>query len=535
MKKIATAVRQIALLVTIAILPSIIGAATANQATSATRPNILFCIADDASRNHYSAYGAGLTSTPAFDRLANEGILLMNAYTPNAKCSPSRSCVLTGRNPWQLESAANHSPDFPKKFTTFMECLDQNNYHVGYTGKGWAPGNPGTVNGQKRNLTGKAYNAKKLKPPTTGISANDYAGNFAQFLDDKPEAEPFCFWFGGHEPHRNYEYGSGVAKGNKKISDIKQIPGFWPDNETVRNDVLDYAYEVEYLDGQLGKMINLLENKSQLDNTLIIFTSDNGMPFPRIKGNTYQFANHMPMAIMWKNGIAEPGRKIDDYVSFIDIASTLVAAAGLKPEAAMQPMQGTSLINIFRSKKAGLTNPGSDHVLLGRERNDVGRPNDEGYPVRAIVRNDFIYIKNYEPDRWPAGNPETGYLDADGGPAKTEVLNAKRAGGDNLFWNLSFGKRPPEELYHLRQDPFSMTNLADNASHADTKKQLRSLMEKELKKQNDPRMAGNGDVFDKYDYSEDRVRNYYERFTSGEKIKANWVTKSDYEETTSAR
>ena len=106
-----------------------------------TPPNILFALADDASYPHMGAYGCDWVKSPAFDRIANQGILFTNAYTPNAKCSPSRACILTGRNSWQLEEAANHIPFFPVKFKTYAEALSKNGYHVGYTAKGWAPVN----------------------------------------------------------------------------------------------------------------------------------------------------------------------------------------------------------------------------------------------------------------------------------------------------------------------------------------------------------------------------------------------------------
>src|SRR5690606_16821084 len=113
-----------------------------------------------------------------------------------AKCAPSRSCILTGRNSWQLEEAANHSPDFPAKFTTFVEALGKHGYHTGHTAKGWAPGNPGEIDGKKRELVGPAYNQHKTTGPTNQINTNDYAANFEDFLDQKPEGVPFSFWYG---------------------------------------------------------------------------------------------------------------------------------------------------------------------------------------------------------------------------------------------------------------------------------------------------------------------------------------------------
>jgi len=168
------------------------------------KPNILFAIADDASWNYFGAYGCNWIKTPAFDRVASEGILFTRAYTPNAKCAPSRSCILTGRNSWQLEEAANHWPAFPAKFKTYPEVLTERGYWTGSVAKGWAPGIPGEINGKARELTGPKFDDYKTDPPARFISNNDYAKNFEAFFEAKPDNKPFCFWYGSHEPHRKY-------------------------------------------------------------------------------------------------------------------------------------------------------------------------------------------------------------------------------------------------------------------------------------------------------------------------------------------
>jgi N-sulfoglucosamine sulfohydrolase len=499
------------------------------NSTALKRPNILFCIADDASYRHMSAYGlAKWVNTPGFDQVAVNGILFTNAFTPNAKCSPSRACILTGRNPWQLEEAANHVPFFPEKFATWIEELGDHGYKTGYTGKGWAPGSPGTRNGKPRLLTGKNYSDVKMQAPTKGISPINYAANFEVFLAEKTTDQPFSFWYGGIEPHRVYEYGTGVAIGKKKTSDIDHVPAYWPDNETVRNDMLDYAYEVEYFDLHLQKMLKILEQRGELNNTIVLVTSDNGMPFPRTKGHVYEYDNHLPLAIMWKDGLKNPGRKVTDFVSFIDFAPTFLEAAGLTKSTNLN-MQGKSLIPILTSDKNGQVEKSRDHVLLGKERTDVGRPHDQGYPVRGIVKDDLVLTINYEPDRWPAGNPETGYLDTDGSPTKTEILNGKRRAGESRLWDLSFGKKGQEELYDIINDPDAMKNLAQDPRYARKKTALKKQMEQELKAQQDPRMLGNGAVFDSYPYAEAATRNFYGRFVHGEKMKAGWVNESDFE------
>ncbi|MFZ5831643.1 MAG: sulfatase, partial [Planctomycetota bacterium] len=495
------------------------------------RPNILFCIADDWSYPHATAYGCEWVKTPAFDRVAREGILFTRCYTPNAKCAPSRSCVLTGRNSWQLGAAANHVPFFPPEFKVYPEVLSENGYFVGMTGKGWAPGTSLTADGKDRPLAGRVFSQLKTRPPAKGIAPTDYAANFEAFLKAAPKGEPWCFWYGGHEPHRVYEYQSGVKKGGKQLSDIDRVPDYWPKDDIVRHDMLDYAYEVEHFDQHLGRMLESLEKNGLLENTLIVVTADNGMPFPRAKGMQYEISSHMPLAVMWKEGINKPGRVVDDYVSFIDFAPTFLELAGLRwEETGMAPTPGQSLTKVFESGDAGHVDAARDHVLLGQERHDVGRPHDWGYPIRGIMKDGMLYLRNYEPARWPQCNPETGYMNTDGSPTKTLVLELRRKPeGEDLYWKLCFGKRPAEELYNVARDPECITNLADESQYAETKKALETQLVSELKAQEDPRMFGRGEIFEKFPCSEDKMRGYYERFMGGEKFYAGWVEKTDYE------
>src|SRR6185436_14989921 len=354
---------------TIAFLLGVVACGPTAPERAVEPPNILFCIADDWSWPHAGAYGTSWIKTPGFDRVAREGVLFTRAYTPNAKCSPSRAIILTGRNSWQLEEAANHIPYFPAKFKTWAEALGEHGYFTGMTAKGWAPGVANDAKGKPREMAGRPFNQRKLQPPTSGIAINDYAANFEDFLNAASKDQPWSFWYGAQEPHRAYEYGSGVAKGGKKLGEIEHVPGYWPDNEVVRNDMLDYALEVEHFDRHLARMLELLEQRGQLDNTLVIVTSDHGMPFPRVKGQAYDASNHVPLAIMWRQGIKMRGRTVDDYTSFADLAPTLIEVAGLKwAETGMQLTVGRSLTDILFSAKAGRVNPLRDHVLVGKER-----------------------------------------------------------------------------------------------------------------------------------------------------------------------
>lgn len=493
------------------------------------RPNILFAIADDWGA-HASAYGTPWVKTPAFDRVAREGLLFKNAYTPNAKCAPSRAVVLTGRQTWQLEEAANHMPFFPAKFKSWPEALMEKGWFVGITGKGWSPGVANDASGKPRQIAGRPFNQKTTTPPARALSNNDYAANFAAFLDAAPKEGPWCFWYGATEPHRAYEFKAGVTKGGKRLTDVDRVPAYWPDNDTVRHDILDYAFEVEYVDSHLGRMLGELERRGLLENTLIIVTSDHGMPFPRGKGHAYVASNHVPLAIRWPAGITQPGRTIEDFVDFTDIAPTILDVAELTAGGVgMAPMTGRSWREIFASSKDGQVIAARDHVLIGKERNDSGRPNDAGYPIRGMIRDGFLYLRNFESGRWPTGNPETGYLDTDGSPTKTLILDLGRKNRADRFWQLGFGMRPGEELYDLRRDPDCVSNLAAEAAYARRRDNLRDEMTARLKAQGDPRVLGRGEVFEKYPIAIQESRDFHGRFMRGEKPKAGWVSETDFE------
>ncbi|MGI9470120.1 MAG: sulfatase family protein [Rubripirellula sp.] len=502
------------------------------QITSAAdtppRPNILFAIADDLSFPHMGAYGTDWVETPAFDRVAREGLLFNRCYTPNAKCAPSRSCLLTGRNSWQLEEAANHWCYFPAKFPSYVEVLGANGYATGMTGKGWAPGIALDADGKRRQMAGKPFSSKKAKPPTSAISNNDYAGNFSDFLDSVADQQPFCFWYGSTEPHRRYEFKSGSRLAGKKPEDIDRVPLFWPDNDTVRHDMLDYAFEVEHFDNHLGRMLDELQKRGMLDNTLVVVTSDNGMPFPRIKGQKYELSNHLPLAIMWPDGIQSPGRKIDDLVSFIDFAPTYLQLAGIDWDTSgMASTPGISLVPVLDDTA---TEPHREYVLIGKERHDIGRPGDVGYPVRGIIEGPFLLIQNFETDRWPAGNPETGYLNTDGSPTKTEILNSRRNGEDPTHWELAFGMRPEFEMFNVETDRDCLSNVADAERYAETRSKMEAQMIRELKAEGDPRVFGNGKVFDEYRYANEKERDFHGKYLSDpSSVRAGWVETTDFE------
>jgi N-sulfoglucosamine sulfohydrolase len=460
----------------------------ATTAAAADRPNILYVIADDWGNGHAGVFGATWVKTPGFDRIAREGVLLTNAYTSNPKCAPSRASMLTGRNTWQLKEAVNHFSVFPGEFPTFPEVLAEAGYYVGYTGKGWGPGDY-RAGGRDNNPAGPNFDLHTLIPPHLRITNKDYARNFEGFLAKRPAGKPFCFWLGTHEPHRAYEEGIGRRAG-KDPSAVK-LPAFYPDNATIRSDYLDYAVEVEWVDTHLSRAIAALEKTGELDNTFILVTSDHGEPFPRVKGQIYERGFHLPLAVRW--GGIEGGRVIDDFINVRDYAPTFLELAGLEPAGTMT---GTSFLDILKSGKSGRVDPSRNVMLIGKERHDLGRPNNWGYPVRAIRTEEFLYIRNYEPERWPAGNPETGYRNCDASPTMSYLLSSF-----NEHYRMSFGLRPAEELFLIQEDPDNVNNLAGDPKYLRIKRQLRERMEEMLRGEGDPRTLGHAEVFETIDYT----------------------------------
>ncbi len=449
--------------------------------SNAAPPNVVFCIADDASP-HFGVYGCTWVKTPNIDRVGKSGLVYDNAYTPTAKCAPSRASILTGRNPWLLEDAGNHQAYFPAKFKAFTEVLAEAGTTVGSFGKTWGPGEASHADGSPRDF---ALTASRGAGPGAA---------FAGFLASRPKDKPFFFWFGSKNPHRPYKLDAGIAAG-KKTSDIDRVPTFWPDNDTVRRDMLDYATEVEAYDSEVGEVVAALEASGEAENTLIVITSDHGMPFPRSKGHNYDIANHVPLIVAWPHHISQPGR-VADFVSFIDLAPTLLEVMGLDGEkSGMAKMTGTSFADLLQGKPQHQR----QNVILGRERTDVfarpGSPTGLGYPIRALREGNLFYIHNFAPDRWPCGNPELGLLDTDNSPTKSLI---QESGEKNEFWQFCYGFRPAEELYDLSKDADCIHNLAENSEYRQTAASMKDKLFGLLTAQDDPRMAGKGDLFDNY-------------------------------------
>jgi len=454
----------------------------------ARRPNILLAIADDQSYPHTSAMGDPVVKTPAFDRVAEGGVLFRNGFAGAPGCAPSRAALLTGRHIWTLEEAGTHASLFPRKLAVYPELLQKAGYFVGLTGKGAGPCNFRDT-GWPHNPAGPAFDLVKESPAQQGMSAHDYAANFGKFLEKRPKGTPFCFWFGCQEPHRTYKKGIGVASG-KRLDKIV-VPPYLPDTLEVRSDIADYLTEIEHFDRHLGRMLDALEKSGELENTIVVVTADNGMSFPGSKATMKDFGWHVPFAVMGK-GRFRGGRVSEDLVSFTDLAPTFLEAAGVARPAGML---GRSMLGLLGSTKSGVIDPKWDAVYAGRERHSHARRDNLGYPTRAVRTREYLYIRNFKPDLWMAGDPPK-FHDIDDGPTKQWMMDHREESAVRPLFQAAFGKMPSEELYNVRQDAGCLRNIAYEQPQVAA--ELRKRLEGELRRTGDSRVTGRGDVWDSY-------------------------------------
>lgn len=452
---------------------------------SEQRPNIIFAIADDWGWPHASAYDDPVVKTPAFDRLAKEGILFEHAYISSPSCTPSRNAILTGQYHWRLGWGANLWSMLDTQHHTYPHVLADAGYFTGRWRKSWGPGKLDNWN----------------RHP-----AGEFVGDFAKFLKARPKDQPFCYWLGASDPHRPYKEGTGKEAGIEPAK-IKLF-GHYPDSEMIRSDVADYYFEVQRFDADVARALDLLEKEGLAENTIVVMTGDHGMPFPRCKGNLYDSGARVPMAVRWPK-VIKPGRTVTDFVSTTDLAPTFIDAAGVKVPGMMS---GRSWMNIFRHGNSGRIENRRDHVLTGKERHVAAQAGSDGggTPMRAIRTHDHLLIRNYRPDRWPAGTPDwkNAFLkdawlaDCDNGPAKTYMVQNRNKDADHRWkYDLAFGQRPEFELFDLKRDPEQLWNVAYEARYSSVLKQLLKRMNDGLKASDDPRMAGRGqEVFDDTKY-----------------------------------
>lgn len=519
---------------------------TATLARSAEPPaparlNILFCFADDWGR--YASCYRGLDGrptpsdviqTPNIDRIAREGVLFRNAFVNSPSCTPCRSSLLSGRYFFRTNRGAIlQGAQWDSTIPTYPLLLKDAGYHIGKSYKVWSPGTPadapygGQAHGYEK--AGRAFcdfseNVAKMVKEGAPLEQakqklyDQVRANFDTFLAARPAGKPFCFWFGPTNTHRKWEKGSGKAQWNIDPEALKgKLPKFLPDVPEVREDFADYLGEAQAYDAAIGLLVKKLEEIGELDRTLIVISGDHGAPgFPYGKCNLYDFGTEVALIARWPG--AKGGRVVDDLAILMDLAPTFLETGGVPiPEG----MNGRSLASILKSDKSGLVDPTRTWVITGRERHvAAAREGNLPYPHRALRTPDFLYIRNFAPDRWPMGGPGQvtpefapspdalandtflAFSDMDASPTKAWLIGQRNNPTWKPFYDYAFGKRPAEELYDLKNDPDQVKNLAADPAFAKVRQKLSDQLLSTLKEVGDPRVTGDGQTFEQSPFTD---------------------------------
>jgi arylsulfatase A-like enzyme len=504
--------------------------------------NILFCFADDWGR-YASIYAEQekfaspnqIVKTPNIDRVAKQGVLFRHAFVNSPSCTPCRSSLLSGRYFFNTgRGAILQTAQWDDKIPSFPLLLQAHGagggYHIGKSFKVWSPGTPadapfgqqkfayqkrgGQHNNFSENVTEMLAKGTTLSDAKAKLLA-EVTGNFDDFLAANKSDKPWLYWFGPTTVHRSWIKGSGKALWKIDPDSLKgKLPSFLPDVPEVREDFADYLGEIQAYDAYVGELLKRLEERKELERTLIVISGDHGAPgFSRGKCNLYDFGVGVALAIRAPGG--KGGRVVDDFVNLMDLMPTFLEVGGVKmPEG----IDGKSLLNVIRSEKSGLVDPTRTFVVTGRERHVAGaREGNLPYPHRALRTKDFLYIRNFKPDRWPMGDPREGekkdigtntfatFADMDASPTKTWLVANRDTESGKKYYELAFGRRPGEELYDLRKDPEQVVNVAQDKSYAADKAKLAKQLMEVLEGAKDPRVSGDGMTFEKAPFTDANV------------------------------
>lgn len=506
----------------------------------ADRPNIVMAFADDWGM-YASAYAAiepaGLhefVSTPNFDAVATEGVLFTRAFVSAPSCTPCRSSLLSGQPFWRCERASVlRGAIWDFSIPAYPLLLQDDGYRIGHTYKVWSPGTPADApHGGKKTkfqnhggkFNGFSQNVMKSDDHEAAKKQllDEVRMNVRSFLDADDDGKlddadaPFCYWLGPTNTHRAWIAGSGKKLWNIDPDDLKgRLPPYLPDVHTIREDMADYLGEAQAFDAALGVLIEELKRVGTYDDTLLVVSGDHGVPgVSRGKCNLYDAGTRVPLAIRWPDGIETPGRVVDDFVSLPDLAPTFMEVAEVEPP---KTMIAKSLVPVLKSDKSGQVDPSRDAVYTGRERHVAeARTDFKPYPHRALRTDQYLYMINFEPDRWPMGtapgfglavsntpgsdvpadlpdeqqlrtNTRSAFPDMDASPTKAWIALHRMQAPD--AFDKAFGQRPRVELYDIKADPHCMENLSGNRNLAEVERALNFRLMDYLDTTGDPRVS----------------------------------------------
>ena len=410
-------------------------------------PNIVIFIADDLGEGDLGCYGHQVLRTPHIDRLAAEGLRFDAAFLTISSCSPSRASILTGRYPHSTRAEDLHDP-LPADQKTIAHYLRAGaGYYTACVGK-WHLGNE--VRGQFDTIL--------------ECQAAPTAANTVKLIRERPAGKPFFLWVASTDPHRPYQLNT-IAKPHKPEDVV--VPPYLPDHPHIRKELALYYDEIVRFDECVGTVRQALSDAGELDNTIIVVMSDNGMPFPRAKTTLYDSGLRTPLIVRWP-GKLKPGTTEDRLVSLMDLGPTVLSLAGVK----VPPhMQGQAFLG--EQQKAP-----REYVFAHRDRMD------EAYDMMRAVRDKrFKYIKNFFP-----GRPYAQHIAyAEEMPTLMEMRRLYKEHMNAL--SPDYGKalnpvqllffrpeKPPEELYDTESDPHEINNLAASPQHQATLKKMRTVL-----------------------------------------------------------
>jgi N-sulfoglucosamine sulfohydrolase len=400
-------------------------AAVASPAAAQPRtglPNIVFLISDDHSVPDLGCYGNSAIRTPNLDRMAREGMRFQNAIVASPQCSPNRSAIFTGCSPHTTSTSRLHTP-FPEWERTYIEGLQERGYFVGAFRK--------VHQGEEFDKRWNWYGGMEI--------------DFERFFQAAPAGKPFFLHVGFTDPHRPYKSGA-VSPPHDPAKVV--APKFLPDSPEVRADIAHYYDYISRMDAQCGQLFDQLRKRKLEKDTLVIFTGDNGMPFPRAKGTCYEPGIRVPLLAWWPGRISA-GAVRNELISHVDLPATWLDAAGVEPP---KKMQGRSFLNLLLGKEY------KPNSAVFSERNW----HDNFDPIRCVRTARYKLIFNAMPQL-----PYRPTQDLENSPSWQSYVELARRGKLSLVHRrLLDPSRPMLELYDLETDPDEFSNLAGDPKHA---------------------------------------------------------------------
>jgi arylsulfatase A-like enzyme len=433
---------------------------------SVSQPNIVLIIADDMNWNDCGAYGHKSIRTPHLDQLAKDGMRFDHAYLTASSCSPSRASIITGRYPHNTGAEQLHWA-MPKGTKTFVEQLKKRGYYTAAAGK-WHMGNHvrehfDTIH--EASVAGFQLPSGDGKtPPKMVAKKPSGCEDWVPTLKDRPKDKPFFMWFAALDPHRAYE--KGALKPPHKLSDIV-VPPHLPDTPDVREDLRMYYDEIGRLDQYVGKVVAELEKQGISEETLILFISDNGRPFPRDKTSLYDGGIKTPWIVKWP-GKVKAGSINKALVSSIDIAPTLSKLANAQN---LKSYEGVNLTSLFTGQSTKVRDYvfGEDHW---HDYEDHAR--SVGNQRYKLIRNDYNDL------------PATPSADAGRSLTWQSMLKLQKKGElSKVQQACMLAPRPKWELYDLQKDPHELNNLIHDPKYTKIKQELMQALKSWSQKSND--------------------------------------------------